>query len=547
MAPGTQNDEGGSIDIEIVDDHQDLDEGRETVCVRSLRQDILSSLAYTANAANTSGSSILSQSGSMNSLRSIDVEFEEGIEGEMHSTLRSTGNRHLGRRSVKGNEKSRKSLVGLFSDDNEESCDIGSDSLDLNLTQSSSADRRSSDPIFSPSSELSELDWSFSREPSRSFDTISDDESSPLSELGPSRFRRRTLGSELGDFGDYFSHQQSQNNSLVQEMEESYGYEHLDDNMDKNDSDSGDEETQKYQSVFPASASIRITPPTPVKNCRISSYSFSESSTTSATTSAFSPFPSTPELSSSSSLNSPVQSPSKAETAKARRILLSRSVKARSGRWGPRLGRIFTGDQAKPDSISGFGIREELSAKLSQSLECVFGSQAVSNVDKDPKSRSRPNSGHPLSVAPSGQLAFVSGSKSPHHDISSGIAFASSTSVVFSKSSAEAETPRKSSTSSNSRSLIRSPPSSVERARSLLLEAWLWLHLLLVLGVFIWAVAKKGPRGVLNIDDVHNVTCLEQDEVGGEDVVTAKPNDSTGDGHTEMYEWRDHTKETGTL
>jgi hypothetical protein len=49
--------------------------------------------------------------------------------------------------------------------------------------------------------------------------------------------------------------------------------------------------------------------------------------------------------------------------------------------------------------------------------------------------------------------------------------------------------------------LVRPQLSSIDRARSLILEAWLWFQLLVVIGVFIWAVAKRGPRSVLKIDN----------------------------------------------
>ncbi|KAE9411142.1 hypothetical protein BT96DRAFT_64 [Gymnopus androsaceus JB14] len=448
MGPGPGNDNEDPIDVEIVDEYHDLDEeGQGTVRFRSLRQNMLSSLASATSATDISGSSTLSQAGSINSLRSLD--FDEGIGGEMHSTLRSTsrlGSQPFGR-SVKGNGKGRKSVVGLFGGGEE----ISSDSLNLDVVQSpfspSPANRKVLDPMFSPSGELSELDISILHEHSRPFDAFSDDEASPQSELGLGS-RRRTLGSEIGDFGhlnDPLSPQDCQNSLLVQELEGSFDKEALDAHLLP---DNGDEETQKYQLAFPPSASIRITPPTPVKNGTFSTTSFSESSTTSPTTSVFSPFPSTPELSSSSSVDvSPVQSPSKAESARARRISLSQSVKARAGRWGPRLDNIFGSDQAKPDSISGFGIRQGLSSKFSEGLGSIFGNQAISGAGKEqePKMKSRPSLGFRSSSASSGRapVPLSSESISPGNDTSSGSNFTSNPNVIPSKTSTKSERNRR--------------------------------------------------------------------------------------------------------
>ncbi|KAJ3984945.1 hypothetical protein F5890DRAFT_1221872 [Lentinula detonsa] len=522
LSPGL-NGEEEDIDVQIIADHlQDVssEEGsdRKQGTIRSLR-----------------------------SLRSVNLDFESGINGGMHSTLKVPSD--LARSSdysslfssFKGKSKGRKSVVGLFAKD-EDKGKITSDSLNLEDGFSRIRHSTDSNAMFSPTAELSELDLSVSLTHSRSqsFDvdvlTSDDDDGTHLpGGLGVSR--RRTLGSEIGDLGDSnpnpfsgSSYLRSRNNSLIQEIEGSF-----DSELSQSDvspvniqecSESGTvdlkedrEDTQKYR-IAPSNASIRITPPTPdskqtssspfpsLPNASSTSFKFTSSSISTATAQ------STPQTLTEPKLKLKLKADP--ESIRARRISLSQSVKARAGRWGPRLSprlsdifqaarEVSANDQdgrsksesqdTEPDNGRG-GFREEISARLSEGFGSVFGRSLFRDDDDDVKSKSsvgslRTNSRRHSTYSSSSTRRGQHPSLSSHPSVASG---------SKSHSTAGAIVVRPAFTTA-----LSSSSSSVQRVRSLVLEAWLWLQLLVVLGVFIWAVARKGPRGVLMPVENHNV------------------------------------------
>ncbi|KAJ3785688.1 hypothetical protein GGU10DRAFT_354051 [Lentinula aff. detonsa] len=519
LSPGL-NGEEEDIDVQIIADHlQDvsLEEGsdRKQGTIRSLR-----------------------------SLRSINLDFESGINGGMHSTLKVpsnlAGSSDYSSRfsSFKGKSKGRKSVVGLFAKD-EDKGKIISDSLNLEDGFSRIRHSTDSNAMFSPTAELSELDLSVSLTHSRSqsfdVDVLTSDDDDGTHLLGVSR--RRTLGSEIGDLGDSnpnpfsgSSYLRSRNNSLIQEIEgHSFDFELSQSDISpvniQECSESGTvdlkedrEDTQKYR-IAPSNASIRITPPTPdskqtssspfpsLPNASSTSFKFTSSSISTATAQ------STPQTLTEPKLKLKLKADP--ESIRARRISLSQSVKARAGRWGPRLSprlsdifqaarEVSANDQdgrsksesqdTEPDNGRG-GFREEISARLSEGFGSVFG-RSLFRDDDDVKSKSsvgslrtnsRRRSTHSSSSSRRGQYQSLSS----HPSVASG---------SKSHSTAGAIVVRPAFTTA-----LSSSSSSVQRVRSLVLEAWLWLQLLVVLGVFIWAVARKGPRGVLMPVENHNV------------------------------------------
>ncbi|KAJ4468178.1 hypothetical protein J3R30DRAFT_1682178 [Lentinula aciculospora] len=518
IRPGEEeeNNEGQTIDVEIVADYlKDLGLEGSDGSQRTMRS--------------------LRSIGSVN----LDVEggFECGINEEMHSTLkvpldsssqRGQRSQLSGRLSVltQGKTKDRKSVVGLFPTGEEEGrtsdeLDISSDSLNLDAIPPippQFLSRRSTlnNAMFSPSDELSELDLSISLDHSRSqsFDIASDDEIiSPQSESGfPREYRRRrTLGSEIGEIGDFkdvnynpfsgSSYLRSRNNSLIQELEgNSFDSDHsegtgtspvIGGDLELGRDDDSDD-TQKYsQFEFPSAANtpanIRITPPTPEsKDPYYSSSSSSASSiqsgstATSTSTAVFaSPLHYT-EMSWSKS-----KTKANPESVRARRISLSQSVKARVGRWGPRLSDVFhVAQSASSDQdslkLKKLGTGSSGGARL-KARTASFTRQT--EQQKNPQGSLRTPSSHPL-------------------ESSRGKSSRKVTSID-------------SRSKSNFLAVVQRPQSSsVQRVRSVVLEAWLWLQLLVVLGVFVWAVAKKGPRGVLELDNTNDNSRGERDEQG---------------------------------
>ncbi|KAF9071133.1 hypothetical protein BDP27DRAFT_1446617 [Rhodocollybia butyracea] len=490
IGPGPDDDDDNSVDVEIVDDEEDLigAEKQGTIRFRTLKQDASESapFAIASQAENVFDSSTLSQVDSVQYLRSVDIAFAEGIYGGMHSTVRSPptySSQPFGRRSAKGKGKVRKSAVGLFRE-GENVHDASSDSLNLVASFSPfPVSRYTPHSSFSPSNELSELDFSALFESPGSFVSL-DDEHSPQFERGfPDGLRRRSLGSEMGDFGDNdsLSRPRSRNNSLFQELESSFDSEVSGASLDSGENEDNDMD----QSVFPRPARIHITPPTPDKR-----KTFSESSSDSSPTTIFTTPPSSTP---GSSVNtSPASSPlvSKSDSARARRASLSQSVKARAGRWGPRLVTVIPrGDD--PDSLTGFSIRKGLSGKIGEGFGSLFGSSIPSeHVDR--------YSNRPATLqthSPTHSSALMSLSPGDSSSTESNFTARLSTKPSSSQGSS---TPK---LNSNVRVLVRSQLSSIDRARSLILEAWLWFQLLVVLSVFIWAVAKRGPRSVLKIDN----------------------------------------------
>ncbi|KAJ3827998.1 hypothetical protein EV361DRAFT_675971 [Lentinula raphanica] len=518
------DDEEDDVDIQIVADHlQDLsvEEGDEQ------RQGTMRSLR---------------------SLRSVKLDFESGINGEMHSTLKlpsdMSGSSGYNFRANSFRSKGRSSVFGLFPGDEEErmtSSDISSDSLNLDATSPRTPPVHYSTlqrVMFSPTDELSELDLSVSLNHSRSqsFDadgvTSDDGGGTPLLRK-LNGLQKRSLGSEIGDLDDAdnyplsgFSYLRSRNNSLMQEVEE-YRVNSAPSQRDASSpledqgfprdsghfgSEEDSEDTQKYHSAYPASnASIRIIPPTPEHKNALHSHA---SSLFSSRTSSFyvNSERGIKTTATASVPQSPSESKSKSklkadpESVRARRISLSQSVKARAGRWGPRLSDIFQvarGGSAKEQpgqdkpidraSNQGHGgIREEIGARLSEGLGSAFGSRG----DDDTRTSSSTGS----------QNSTISRQPSRHSS--------HSPRPSCSQIPVGAVTVRP--------VLATTSSSSVQRIRSLVLEAWLWLQLLVVLGVFVWAVARKGPRGVLMPTEVD---IIEGTEDNSRSAIANNPND----------------------
>ncbi|KIK67059.1 hypothetical protein GYMLUDRAFT_54913 [Collybiopsis luxurians FD-317 M1] len=507
IGPGPGNDQ--DIDVEIIDDDQDLngdEDKRGTIRFRSLRNDVLASLTSASHAASNSVSSTSPQIDSINSLASVDLDFDNDIRGDMHSTLRTPqkASQSFGRRG-----KGRRSVVGLFNQ-GENLNNISSDSLNLDAapTSPTSSRVRAFYTVFSPSDELSELDISLSLQHSHSLDV---GEISPQSDLGsPNGRRPRTLGSEIGDFDD-FSLQRSRNNSLVQELEDSLNSAAVACTVEhKECPDNDDGLTEKSQYISSKSAGIRITPLTPDKGTLL--FSGSQPSTTTSFTAVLPPTSDIPFSSSVDSSSRGSAMRTNTNSIHARRTSLSQSVKARAGRWGPRLSNVFT--SGHNSEATAFGTHEGLGVKLGEGWSHIFSSSASIPETKiiDSKVvRLRRNSG--------ATSLCKRVSSQPFQDIAR-----SQTNPESAQPSAEAPESEPSRKPSTSHALIRPPSSNVERVRSWVLEAWLWFQLIVILGVFIFTVAKKGPRGVLRIDGEAEDEQDEQDKEKTTDSgITLKP------------------------
>ncbi|KAF5389418.1 hypothetical protein D9757_004332 [Collybiopsis confluens] len=376
LGVGHSSGDTSDYDVEIVDDDQD-DDRQGTIRFHSLRQHVLASLASATHLGTSSASPTLSQIDSLDSFRSVDLKFDNELDEVMHSTLRTSskfGSQSLGRRS-----KGRKSVVGFF-DEDKDTNDISSDSLNL--------DTSSGSPVFSPNDELSELDFSERSGCPKVGEIL------PQAEVHLRYGHRpRTLGSEIGD-SEMFSHPRSRNTSLIQEFEDSFDSER-EGSESANDyaEDLESEEAEKLHFVLLGSSATICITPTPDTDLGSSPSGLITSSSTIASSS-------TTEIPSSTSLSGRTAERFKTVSSRERRTSLSQSVKARAGRWGPRLSDLFTNSEV--EAAAKFSRGSVLSDPLTEDIVASYWDRSA-----------RPKSNM---VSPSSQISpsFTQSEQAPH-------------------------------------------------------------------------------------------------------------------------------------